>query len=123
MCLLVVVLCFGSNDIVLIGELWMKECLIGYLVDVLCQGGVQIDYLEQENYLLLCLCGGFQGGNVEVDGSVFSQFLIVLLMIVLLVLQDIVIVIKGDLVLKFYIDIMLYLMKIFGVEVDNQFYQ
>lgn len=46
MCLLVVVFCLGSNDIVLIGELCMKECLIGYLVDVLCLGGVKIIYLE-----------------------------------------------------------------------------
>ncbi len=37
--------------------------------------------------------------------------------------QDTVIVIKGDLVSKPYIDITLHLMKTFGVEVDNQSYQ
>lgn len=100
----------------------MKECFIGYLVDLLCQGGVNIDYLEQENYLFLCLCGGFIGGDIEVDGSVFSQFLIVLLMMVLLVFKDIIICVKGELVLKFYIDIMLNLMKIFGVEIVNYYY-
>lgn len=116
-------LCLGSNDIVLTGEPRMKERPIGHLVDALRQGGAQIDYLEQENYPPLRLRGGFQGGNVEVDGSVSSQFLTALLMTAPLAPQDTVIVIKGDLVSKPYIDITLHLMKTFGVEVDNQSYQ
>ncbi|UKK44714.1 3-phosphoshikimate 1-carboxyvinyltransferase [Klebsiella quasipneumoniae] len=116
-------LCLGSNDIVLTGEPRMKERPIGHLVDALCQGGAQIDYLEQENYPPLRLRGGFQGGNVEVDGSVSSQFLTALLMTAPLAPQDTVIAIKGDLVSKPYIDITLHLMKTFGVEVDNQSYQ
>lgn len=116
-------LCLGSNDIVLTGEPRMKERPIGHLVDALRQGGAQIDYLEQENYPPLRLRGGFQGDNVEVDGSVSSQFLTALLMTVPLAPQDTVIVIKGDLVSKPYIDITLHLMKTFGVEVDNQSYQ
>ncbi len=115
--------CLGSNDIVLTGEPRMKERPIGHLVDALRQGGAQIDYLEQENYPPLRLRGGFQGGNVEVDGSVSSQFLTALLMTAPLAPQDTVIVIKGDLVSKPYIDITLHLMKTFGVEVDNQSYQ
>ncbi len=93
-------LCLGSNDIVLTGEPRMKERPIGHLVDALRQGGAQIDYLEQENYPPLRLRGGFQGGNVEVDGSVSSQFLTALLMTAPLAPQDTVIVIKGDLVSK-----------------------
>ena len=116
-------LCLGSNDIVLTGEPRMKERPIGHLVDALRQGGAQIDYLEQENYPPLRLRGGFQGGNVEVDGSVSSQFLTALLMTAPLAPQNTVIVIKGDLVSKPYIDITLHLMKTFGVEVDNQSYQ
>ena len=68
-------LCLGRNDIVLTGEPRMKERPIGHLVDALRQGGAQIDYLEQENYPPLRLRGGFSGGQVEVDGSVSSQFL------------------------------------------------
>ncbi|MBC4287431.1 3-phosphoshikimate 1-carboxyvinyltransferase [Klebsiella quasipneumoniae] len=116
-------LCLGSNDIVLTGEPRMKERPIGHLVDSLRQGGAQIDYLEQENYPPLRLRGGFQGGNVDVDGSVSSQFLTALLMAAPLAPQDTVISIKGDLVSKPYIDITLHLMKTFGVEVDNQSYQ
>ncbi|EMG9897864.1 3-phosphoshikimate 1-carboxyvinyltransferase [Enterobacter hormaechei] len=116
-------LCLGSNDIVLTGEPRMKERPIGHLVDALRQGGAQIDYLEQENYPPLRLRGGFTGGNVEVDGSVSSQFLTALLMTAPLAPNDTVISIKGDLVSKPYIDITLHLMKTFGVEVENQSYQ
>ena len=116
-------LCLGSNNIVLTGEPRMKERPIGHLVDALRQGGAQIDYLEQENYPPLRLRGGFTGGNVEVDGSVSSQFLTALLMTAPLAPQDTVITIKGDLVSKPYIDITLHLMKTFGVEVENHAYQ
>ncbi|WP_409247349.1 3-phosphoshikimate 1-carboxyvinyltransferase [Enterobacter hormaechei] len=116
-------LCLGSNDIVLTGEPRMKERPIGHLVDALRQGGAQIDYLEQENYPPLRLRGGFTGGNVEVDGSVSSQFLTALLMTAPLAPNDTVISIKDDLVSKPYIDITLHLMKTFGVEVENQSYQ
>ena len=116
-------LCLGSNNIVLTGEPRMKERPIGHLVDALRQGGAQIEYLEQENYPPLRLRGGFTGGNVEVDGSVSSQFLTALLMTAPLAPQDTVITIKGELVSKPYIDITLHLMKTFGVEVENQSYQ
>jgi 3-phosphoshikimate 1-carboxyvinyltransferase len=116
-------LCLGRNNIVLTGEPRMKERPIGHLVDALRQGGAQIDYLEQENYPPLRLRGGFTGGNVEVDGSVSSQFLTALLMTAPLAPHDTVITIKGELVSKPYIDITLHLMKTFGVEVENQAYQ
>ncbi|AUM02987.1 MULTISPECIES: 3-phosphoshikimate 1-carboxyvinyltransferase [Enterobacter] len=116
-------LCLGSNNIVLTGEPRMKERPIGHLVDALRQGGAQVEYLEQENYPPLRLRGGFNGGHVEVDGSVSSQFLTALLMTAPLAPQDTVITIKGELVSKPYIDITLHLMKTFGVEVENQSYQ
>ena len=116
-------LCLGTNDIVLTGEPRMKERPIGHLVDALRQGGAQIEYLETENYPPLRLRGGFSGGQVEVDGSVSSQFLTALLMAAPLAPQDTVISIKGDLVSKPYIDITLNLMNTFGVEIENQNYQ
>ena len=111
-------LCLGSNDILLTGER-----PIGHLVDALRLGGAKITYLEQENYPPLRLQGGFTGGNVDVDGSVSSQFLTALLMTAPLAPEDTVIRIKGDLVSKPYIDITLNLMKTFGVEIENQHYQ
>ncbi|ECS5244546.1 3-phosphoshikimate 1-carboxyvinyltransferase [Salmonella enterica subsp. enterica serovar Montevideo] len=116
-------LCLGQNEIVLTGEPRMKERPIGHLVDSLRQGGANIDYLEQENYPPLRLRGGFTGGEIEVDGSVSSQFLTALLMTAPLVPEDTTIRVKGELVSKPYIDITLNLMKTFGVEIANHHYQ
>ncbi|ELK5876806.1 3-phosphoshikimate 1-carboxyvinyltransferase [Salmonella enterica] len=116
-------LCLGQNEIVLTGEPRMKERPIGHLVDSLSQGGANIDYLEQENYPPLRLRGGFIGGDIEVDGSVSSQFLTALLMTAPLAPEDTIIRIKGELVSKPYIDITLNLMKTFGVEIANHHYQ
>ncbi|HAK5653938.1 TPA: 3-phosphoshikimate 1-carboxyvinyltransferase [Salmonella enterica] len=116
-------LCLGQNEIVLTGEPRMKERPIGHLVDSLCQGGANIDYLEQENYPPLRLRGGFIGGDIEVDGSVSSQFLTALLMTAPLAPEDTIIRVKGELVSKPYIDITLNLMKTFGVEIANHHYQ
>ncbi|HCL2161453.1 TPA: 3-phosphoshikimate 1-carboxyvinyltransferase [Salmonella enterica subsp. enterica serovar Infantis] len=116
-------LCLGQNEIVLTGEPRMKERPIGHLVDSLRQGGASIDYLEQENYPPLRLRGGFTGGDIEVDGSVSSQFLTALLMTAPLAPEDTIIRVKGELVSKPYIDITLNLMKTFGVEITNHHYQ
>ncbi|KNC08925.1 3-phosphoshikimate 1-carboxyvinyltransferase [Klebsiella sp. RIT-PI-d] len=116
-------LCLGHGDIVLTGEPRMKERPIGHLVDALRQGGAVIEYLEQENYPPLRLRGGFSGGEVEVDGSVSSQFLTALLMSAPLAATDTAIAIKGELVSRPYIDITLNLMRTFGVEIENQRYQ
>ncbi|EAR9310146.1 3-phosphoshikimate 1-carboxyvinyltransferase [Salmonella enterica] len=116
-------LCLGQNEIVLTGEPRMKERPIGHLVDALRQGGANIDYLEQENYPPLRLRGGFTGGDVEVDGSVSSQFLTALLMTAPLAPKDTIIHVKGELVSKPYIDITLNLIKTFGVEIANHHYQ
>ncbi|EBR5148112.1 3-phosphoshikimate 1-carboxyvinyltransferase [Salmonella enterica] len=116
-------LCLGQNEIVLTGEPRMKERPIGHLVDSLRQGGANIDYQEQENYPPLRLRGGFIGGDIEVDGSVSSQFLTALLMTAPLAPEDTTIRVKGELVSKPYIDITLNLMKTFGVEIANHHYQ
>ncbi|CRL63212.1 3-phosphoshikimate 1-carboxyvinyltransferase [Proteus vulgaris] len=116
-------LSLGSHDIVLTGEPRMKERPIGHLVDALRQGGASIDYLEQTDYPPIRLRGGFKGGNVEVDGSVSSQFLTALLMTAPLAEQDTTITIKGELVSKPYIDITLALINTFGGKIENQDYQ
>ncbi|MEI7344473.1 3-phosphoshikimate 1-carboxyvinyltransferase [Dickeya chrysanthemi] len=116
-------LCLTDGDIVLTGEPRMKERPIGHLVDALRQGGARIDYLEQENYPPLRLSGGFQGGEISVDGSVSSQFLTALLMAAPLAVQDTRISIKGELVSKPYIDITLHMMEAFGITVLNDDYQ
>ncbi|SMY32337.1 3-phosphoshikimate 1-carboxyvinyltransferase [Photobacterium andalusiense] len=117
-------LCLGSGEYILTGEPRMKERPIGHLVDALRSAGAEINYLENENYPPLKIIGtGLQGGEVEIDGSISSQFLTAFLMAAPLAQADTVISIKGDLVSKPYIDITLHIMAQFGVEVDNHNYQ
>lgn len=116
-------LCLQTQDVTLTGEPRMKERPIGHLVDALRQGGAKIDYLEHENYPPLHLCGGYQGGDITINGSISSQFLTALLMMAPLAPQDSRIYINGKLVSRPYIDITLALMKCFGVDVKHDNYQ
>ncbi|WP_225639230.1 3-phosphoshikimate 1-carboxyvinyltransferase [Candidatus Profftia sp. (ex Adelges kitamiensis)] len=115
-------LCLGENNVTLTCEPRMKERPIGYLVNALRQGLAQIDYLGQENYPPLRLRGGYVGGNIIVNGSISSQFLTALLIMAPLAQQDTVILIKGKIVSKPYIDITLALMGIFGISIENKNY-
>lgn len=117
-------LCLGSGEYVLTGEPRMKERPIGHLVDALRQAGAEISYLENENYPPIKIVGcGLNGGSIEIDGSISSQFLTAFLMSAPLAKDDVVINIVGDLVSKPYIDITLHIMAQFGVEVENRNYQ
>ncbi|WP_038176922.1 MULTISPECIES: 3-phosphoshikimate 1-carboxyvinyltransferase [Vibrio] len=117
-------LCLSDGEFVLTGEPRMKERPIGHLVTALRQAGAKIDYLENENYPPLKIYGtGLQGGTVEIDGSISSQFLTAFLMSAPLAQDDVTIKIIGDLVSKPYIDITLHIMQQFGVEVENDNYQ
>lgn len=112
-----------ASGIVLTGDPRMKERPIGHLVDALRQGGAKIEYLEKENFPPLRLHGGFQGGQITIDGSLSSQYLTALLMIAPLAPQDTTITISGELVSKPYIDITLKMMQDFGADISNHHYQ
>ncbi|OBU21621.1 3-phosphoshikimate 1-carboxyvinyltransferase [Photobacterium kishitanii] len=117
-------LCLGTGEYILTGEPRMKERPIGHLVDALRSAGAEITYLENEHYPPLKIIGtGLNGGEVEIDGSISSQFLTAFLMAAPLASADTVITIKGDLVSKPYIDITLHIMAQFGVKVENRDYQ
>jgi 3-phosphoshikimate 1-carboxyvinyltransferase len=117
-------LSLGEGSYMLTGEPRMKERPIGHLVDALRQSGAKINYLETEGYPPVQIeAKGLQGGNVEIDGAISSQFLTALLMAAPLAKNDMKIMILGDLVSKPYIDITLHIMKDFGVEVVNNDYK
>ncbi|WP_025740265.1 3-phosphoshikimate 1-carboxyvinyltransferase [Salinivibrio socompensis] len=117
-------LCLGKGEVTLTGEPRMKERPIGHLVDALNAIGADVRYLETEGYPPLHIKGtGLAGGEVNIDGSISSQFLTALLMAAPFARQDTQITIKGDLVSKPYIDITLAIMAQFGVEVQNDNYQ
>lgn len=117
-------LCLGQHPLIeLTGEPRMKERPIGHLVEALVQAGAKITYAESEGYPPLNIEGGFNGGELSVDGTISSQFLTALLMMSPLAPNNTQIVIKGNLVSKPYIDITLHMMSQFGVKVQNHNYE
>ncbi|TKB57519.1 3-phosphoshikimate 1-carboxyvinyltransferase [Ferrimonas aestuarii] len=117
-------LAIGTGEFLLTGEPRMKERPIGHLIDALAPLGAKIDYLEAEGYPPLKIqAQDLNGGTVEIDGSISSQFLTALLMAAPLLTETLTIKMKGELVSKPYIDITLGMMARFGIEVDNQNYQ
>jgi len=117
-------LCLGKGTYILTGEPRMKERPIGHLVDALRQAGANIDYLENEGYPPLKIeANGLEGGDVQIDGAISSQFLTALLMAAPMAKNDTTITIIGELVSKPYIDITLHIMEQFGVCVTHDNYQ
>ncbi|MCF6434033.1 3-phosphoshikimate 1-carboxyvinyltransferase [Pseudoalteromonas sp. MMG022] len=108
----------------LIGEPRMEERPIGHLVDAMQALGADVQYLKNPDYPPLRINGeSLSGGEVEIDGSISSQFLTALLMASPLFAGDTCIRIKGELVSKPYIDITIGVMAHFGVDVINDNYQ
>ncbi|KAF7766488.1 3-phosphoshikimate 1-carboxyvinyltransferase [Pseudoalteromonas undina] len=120
---LTAVLAAIAGEYELIGEPRMEERPIGHLVDALQALGGNVSYLKNKDYPPLKIVGGkIAGGEVEIDGSISSQFLTALLMAAPLFKGDTHIKIKGTLVSKPYIDITLDVMARFGVTVEHDNY-
>ncbi len=117
-------LCLGQGNFTLTGEPRMFERPIGHLVNALRQAGADIEYLQDEDFPPLKInSNGLEGGQIEIQGSISSQFLTALLMAAPLAKADMEIVIIDELVSKPYIEITMHLMKAFGVEVENNNYE
>lgn len=117
-------LCLSDGEFELTGEPRMEERPIGSLVNSLRQAGAEIEYLKNKDYPPLLIKGtGLKGGNVNIDGSVSSQFLTAFLMAAPMANTDTKITIIGELVSKPYIEITLHIMKQFGIEVGHDNYQ
>ncbi|TMO04897.1 3-phosphoshikimate 1-carboxyvinyltransferase [Pseudoalteromonas sp. S558] len=120
---LTAVLAAVAGEYELIGEPRMEERPIGHLVDALQALGGDVTYTKHKDYPPLKIVGGqIKGGDVEIDGSISSQFLTALLMAAPLFNGDTQITIKGTLVSKPYIDITLDVMARFGVNVEHSDY-
>ena len=114
-------LCAGQGEFTLTGEPRMYERPIGDLVDALQQADADIEYLQDEGYPPLKIhAHGLQGGSVNIQGTLSSQFLTAMLMAAPFCQQDLTINVIGELVSKPYIHITLDVMRRFGVEVENR---
>ena len=112
-------LALSEGEFILTGEERMKERPIGHLVDALKTLGADITYLETANYPPLSIKGQRLGKNeVQIDGSLSSQFITALLLASPLLVNGLTLHIVGDLVSRPYVDITIAMMARFGVKVE-----
>ncbi|MGL4227471.1 MAG: 3-phosphoshikimate 1-carboxyvinyltransferase [Tannerellaceae bacterium] len=97
----------------------MKNRPIRILVDALNSIGARIEYMEKEGYPPLKIYGSaLQGGEIELDGGVSSQYISALLMVAPTMEHGLVLRLKGNVISKPYIALTLSLMKRFGVDAE-----
>lgn len=102
---------------ILTGSERMKNRPIGILVNALNELGVKIEYLEKEGFPPIKIHGTkLEGGNVEISGSISSQFISSLLLIAPTLPNGLNIKLKSKIVSKPYIDMTLNLMRYFGIK-------
>lgn len=102
----------------------MKQRPISILVDALNKLGAHVEYLEKEGFPPLRISGSaLLGGEIELDGSVSSQYISALLMIAPTMRDGLVLRLTGKVISKPYINLTLKLMADFGVNAtwkDNE---
>ncbi len=102
---------------ILTGSERMKNRPIGILVNALNELGVKIEYLEKEGFPPIKIYGtAIEGGNIEISGSVSSQFISSLLLIAPTLPNGLNVKLKSKIVSKPYIDMTLGLMRNFGIK-------
>lgn len=107
-----------NSRIELTGSERLQERPIKDLVEVLIKFGADISCLKKEGYPPLIIKGKqLNGGNVEISGSVSSQFITALLLVAPYFTNGLELTIVGELVSKPYVNMTIELMKIFGASV------
>ena len=105
-----------GQEFILTGSERMKERPIRKLVDVLRKMEANVEYLETEGFPPLKILGKeLKGGEIEIDGTISSQFISSILLIAPTLDKGLTINISGDMVSKPYIKMTLKLMEEFGV--------
>lgn len=117
---LTAVLSVTEGEWILTGSERMKQRPIGELVSALKVLGANIEYLEKENFPPLKLNGSrLQGGSIEIDSSISSQFVSALLLAGSVFEKGLTVKLKGKVVSRPYIDMTIALLKEFGVLISE----
>jgi len=104
---------------VLTGTERMKHRPIGILVDALRQLGADIEYVGEAGFPPLRITGkSLQGGLLEIQGNVSSQYISALLMIGPMLKEGMTLRLLGDIISKPYIDLTLWMMGEFGADAE-----
>lgn len=106
-------------DVTLDGNERMRQRPIGPLVDALRQCGARIDYLGEEGFPPLHITGqALQGGCVEIDATVSSQFISALMMVAPAMEQGLTLRLRGEVASRPYIEMTARLMRRAGASVE-----
>jgi 3-phosphoshikimate 1-carboxyvinyltransferase len=110
----------GQGEYRLDGNSRMRERPIGPLVQALRSAGVSVDCELQPDYPpLKLITTGLPGGELEVSGSLSSQYLSALLMAAPAAQGDLTVTVTGELVSRPYVDMTLDMMRAFGARIEE----
>ena len=102
---------------VLTGTERMKHRPIGTLVDALRMLDADIEYVGEQGFPPLRITGkALQGGDLEMSGSISSQYISAMLMIGPMMERGLTLHLTGDIISRPYIDLTLWMMGEFGAE-------
>ena len=100
---------------VITGTERMKHRPIGTLVDALRMLGADIEYVGEQGFPPLRITGKpLQGGDLEMAGSISSQYISAMLMIGPMMERGLTLHLTGDIISRPYIDLTLWMMGEFG---------
>jgi len=107
-----------GEEHVLTGTERMKHRPISILVDALRKLGADIKYVGEEGFPPLRIRGrALDGGQLEVPGSISSQYISALLLMGPMLKNGLTLRLTGDIISRPYIDLTLCTMRDFGAEV------
>ena len=108
-------LAITEGETVITGSKRMKQRPIGTLVEALRKLGADITYIEKEGYPPLRICGKrLQGGELESEAGISSQYISAVLMIVPCLTEGLTLHLKGNIASRTYIELTLDLMRRYG---------
>ncbi len=108
-----------SGEHVITGTERMQHRPIGILVDALRRLGADISYVGEEGFPPLRIRGQLlEGGELEIEGNVSSQYISALLMIGPVLKGGLTLRLKGEIISRPYIDLTLWTMREFGAEAE-----
>lgn len=104
---------------VITGTERMKNRPIDILVSALRRLGAEIEYVEKDGFPPLRITGhDLEGGSLEVEGNMSSQFVSALLMIAPRLKSGLTLKLQGEIISRPYVDLTLCTMRDFGIEAD-----
>ena len=108
-----------SGEHVLTGTERMKHRPIKILVDALRRLGADISYAGAEGFPPLLIRGQrLEGGELEIEGNVSSQYISALLMIGPVLSRGLTLHLQGEIISRPYIDLTLWMMREFGAKAE-----